>query len=197
MHDLRNMSRDPQTAMELISTALEAYEVEDYDRAAQLAERAKGLANRSSLVREFLGLCLYRQERWQEAARELLTFRRFTGSLDQNHVIADCYRALNRPERALEICHEVSRDQVSAETWAEICIVAAGAHADRGELSEALNSLSRVGPNPKSIEPYHLKLWYVQADLLERTGRAGDAQKLWELIASVDPDYFDVASRLR
>lgn len=183
--------------MDVVAKALEAFTAEDYARATELAERAKELANRSSLVREFLGLCLYRQERWQDAARELLTFKRFTGSLDQNHVIADCYRALKRPERALEICNEVSRDQVSRDTWAEVCIVAAGAHGDRNELSQALNSLSRTDLNPKAIEPYHLKIWYVKADLLERAGRRREARQVWELLASVDPDYFDVADRLR
>lgn len=182
--------------MEIVATALDAYDAEDFRRATDLAEKAKEQANRSSLVREFLGLCLYRQERWQEAARELLTFRRFTGSRAQNHVIADCYRALKRPDRALEICSEVSRRDVSPEVWAEVCIVAAGAHADRGQLDHALHSLSRADINPRAIEPYHLKLWYVKADLLEKAGRRDEARNTWELIASVDPDYFDVADKV-
>lgn len=181
----------------MVAQALRAFEAEDYAAAVRLVERAKSLANRSGLVREFLGLCYYRQERWQEAARELLTFKRLTNSMDQNHVIGDCYRALGRPDRALEVCNEVSRRRVSEEIWAEICIVAAGAHADRGELTQALNSLSRAETTSRAIEPYQLKLWYVKGDLLDRAGRPQEARKFWELIASVDPEYFDVADKLR
>lgn len=197
VNELRNTSRDPARAMDTVSEALEAFELEQYEKAARLADQAKELANRSSLVRELLGLCYYRLERWQDAVRELMTFRRFTGSLDENHVIADCYRALGRPDRALEICREVSRQQVSAETWAELCIVAAGAHADRDELDQALHYLARADDHPRAVQAHDLKVWYVKADLLERAGRKKEARKVWEEIVSVNPGFFDASQRVR
>src|SRR5262245_61288912 len=58
------------------------------------AEEAKALAPRSGPVREVLGMALYRNERYREALRELQAYRRITGRPDQNHLIADAYRAL-------------------------------------------------------------------------------------------------------
>jgi len=149
------------------------------------------------MVRELLGLSFYEQGQWHEAASELLAYRRLTNRLDQNHIIAECYRALTRPERALEICREVSPADVPVETWAEVTMVAAGAHADKGEVQEALKWLSRADLDPRSVESYHLKLWYVRSDLLEKAGRKADAQKGWERIAAEAPDYFDVDDRLK
>ncbi|MGH2771355.1 MAG: tetratricopeptide repeat protein, partial [Actinomycetota bacterium] len=95
----------------LVSRGLEAFLAGDYEACAALARQAKDRAPRSARVRELLGLAAYRAGRWKEALGELLAYRRLTGQLDQNHLIADCYRAQGRPERALEVCDEVSRDQ--------------------------------------------------------------------------------------
>src|SRR5439155_466722 len=66
------------------------------------ALEAKELAPRSGAVREVLGMALYRAGRFQEALRELQAYRRLTGRLDQNHLIADSHRALGAPDKALE-----------------------------------------------------------------------------------------------
>ncbi|MGH2709350.1 MAG: tetratricopeptide repeat protein, partial [Actinomycetota bacterium] len=126
----------------LVSRGLEAFLAGDYEACAALARQAKDRAPRSARVRELLGLAAYRAGRWKEALGELLAYRRLTGQLDQNHLIADCYRAQGRPERALEVCDEVSRDQAPAELWAEVVIVGASALADRGMLVQALARLS-------------------------------------------------------
>src|SRR5688500_16526385 len=49
------------------------------------ASRAKGIAPRSSSVREMLALALYRAGKYREAIRELQAYRRMTGRADQNH----------------------------------------------------------------------------------------------------------------
>jgi tetratricopeptide (TPR) repeat protein len=148
------------------------------------------------MVRELLGLAFYREGRYREALAELLAFRRITGSLEQNHVIADCYRALGRPERALEICGEVTADRVPPEVWAEVLIVAASTLADRGELDGALATLARADLDPEEVKPHHLRLWYVRSDLLERAGFTSEARAGWERILAEDPDFFDAAERL-
>lgn len=183
--------------MALVSKALEAFDAEDYRRAASLAEEAKGHASRSGRVRETLGLALYHSDRWQDALRELLTFRRLTGSVGQNHVIADCYRALGRPERALEVCGEVSPEAMPPELWAEVVIVGASALADQGEVVRALAHLALADLEPRQVEPQHLRLWYVRADLLERAGRGEEAQAVWWRIFNEDPEFFDVGERVR
>ena len=145
---------------------------------------------------ELLGLAYYRLGKWKEALRELLTYRRATNSTDQNHVIADLYRAQGRPDRALEVTAEVRSDKTSPELWAETMIVAAGALADKEDLRGALAMLNRVDLNPDEVESYHLRLWYVLGDLLERSGRRQEATEQWERIAAEDPDFFDVQQRL-
>ncbi len=182
--------------MDLVQRALAAYDDEDVDAAVAAAAEAKGIAPRAARVRELLGLCLYRAGRWQEAVRELLAFRRMTGSVEENHVIGDAYRALGRPDRALELISEVPRRKVPADLWAEVVIVAAGALADKGELDQALLRLARADLEPRSVEPYHLRLWYVRSDLLERAGRHEEARAGWERIAAEDPDFHDVMERL-
>lgn len=183
-------------AAELVRKALDAYAEEEFETAVAAAAEAKALAPRSARVRELLGLCLYRAGGWQQAVQELLAFRRMTGSLEENYVIADAYRALGRPDRALELIGEVPRRQVPPDVWAEVMIVAAGALADKGELEQALMRLSRADLEPRSIEPYHLRLWYVRSDLLERSGRHAEARAGWERIAAEDPDFYDVMERL-
>ena len=89
--------------VDVFAHAAAAFSAGDYAEAVRLGEQSKHIALRSATVREFLGLALYRMGRWKEAAAELSAFKRLTGSQEQNPVIADCYRALGRPEPALEI----------------------------------------------------------------------------------------------
>lgn len=196
--ELRATARpaDREQTAAVVSRALEAFVEEEYAAAADLAARAKARAPRSGMVRELLGLALYREGRYREALAELLAFRRITGSLEQNHVIADCYRALGRPGRALEVCGEVTPALVSPQVWAEVLIVAASTHADGGELDEALATLVRADMDPGEVGQHHLRLWYVRADLLERAGRRAEAREVWERIVAEDPEFFDAAERL-
>jgi tetratricopeptide (TPR) repeat protein len=117
--------------------------------------------------------------------------------VDQNHVIADCYRALGRPDRALEICHEVTPGLVSPEIWSEVLIVAAATLAEQGDYERALAQLARADLKPPEVKPHHLRLWYVRADLLEKAGRFKEAKSIWERISAEDPNFFDVSRRLK
>jgi tetratricopeptide (TPR) repeat protein len=181
----------------LASQALEAFLQEDFTESARLAEAAKSLAPRSGRIAELLGLAYYHAGRWKDALRELLSYRRMTGLPEQNHVIADCYRALGRPDRALEILSEVPPDSTPPDVWAETMIVAAGALADKGQIDRALATLSRADLNPESVEPYHLRLWYMRSDLLERAKRREEAIEGWRSIVAEDPEFFDAAQRLQ
>lgn len=183
-------------ALSLVAKALETYEKGDYSRAASLAGEAKEAAPRSARVRELHGVALYHAGDYKSASQELLAFRRLTGSVAQNHVIGDCYRALGRPDKAQEVTSEVTRKKVSPEVWTEVLIVAASAAADKGDLERALKHLNRGESDPQQVSPHHLRLWYVRADILERAGRKAEAARLWERIFAEDPDFFDVAERI-
>lgn len=168
----------------------------DFLLAAKIATDAKRAAPRSGRVRELLGLSLYHAEKYREATTELNAFKRMTGSLEQNHVIADCYRALGRSDRALELCQQVRRRDVAAAVWTETLLVAAGTLADQGDIDRALAYLERGDTKPKSVEPHHLRLWYLKAELLEKSGDRRAAGELWERIFAVDPAFFDVSERV-
>jgi tetratricopeptide (TPR) repeat protein len=198
IHEITELAR-PGTApkvAELISKALEQFAEEEYEESARLAAEAKASATRSPRITELLGLALYHSGKWKEALSELLTFRRLTASLEHNHVIADLYRAVGRPDRALETTAEVSQADVTPETWVETMIVAAGALADKGDLNRAITMLARADPGTGPVETYFLRHWYARADLLERAGRREEARNLWRKIVAEDPDFFDAEERL-
>ena len=79
---------------------------------------------------------------------------------------------------------------------AEGRIVAAGALADRGDLQGALKLLLRNADAPKKVRDYHLKQWYVIADLYDRSGDVVRARHFFKRIVNVDPRYADVGDRL-
>ena len=195
IQELSRPGTGPKVA-ELISKALEQFAEEDYEGAARLAAEAKASALRSPRISELLGLSLYHLGKWKEALSELLAFRRLTNSVEQNHVIADVYRALGRPDRALETTAEVSQGDVEPEVWVETMIVAAGALGDKGDFNRAITMLARADPGTGPVEPYFLRHWYARADLLERAGRREEARNLWRRIVAEDPEFFDAEERL-
>lgn len=164
--------------------------------AAQAAARAKGIASRSGAIREILGIALYRSERYREALRELLAYRRMTGRADQNHLIADAYRALGEPAKAVEPATEALHAEIPEEARAEAAIVGGSALADLGRFTEALGLLRSIPSDDRVTRPFDLRLWYVTGDVLERAGRPGEAAEEFRKVHRHDPDAFDVEERL-
>ena len=72
-----------------------------------------------------------RARAWQEALTEMKTYRRMSGRVDQNHVIADCLRGIGRPAEAVPLAEEELRGKAPNEAKAEAVIVAASALADQ------------------------------------------------------------------
>ncbi|MGH2635617.1 MAG: hypothetical protein ACRDHU_05665, partial [Actinomycetota bacterium] len=106
--ELRQTSRSGKAegAIGRLERAVELLERDDARGAAAEAQKAKDLAPRSASVREVLGLALYRLERFREALTEMQAYRRMSGRADQNHIIADCLRAIGRPDRAVPLAEE-------------------------------------------------------------------------------------------
>jgi tetratricopeptide (TPR) repeat protein len=157
--------------------------------------RAKIMAPRSPSVREILGLIYYRLGRWQEALRELLAYKRLSGKRSQDHLIADCERALGKPERALDFLDKLKASEVGEETLIEGLVVAAGALQDLGRPGDAADLLTKAAGPPRIVREYHLRLWYALADALENAGRRPEARPWWDAIYAEDPEFFDVAER--
>jgi tetratricopeptide (TPR) repeat protein len=147
-------------------------------------------------VRELYGLTLYRLGHWKLAAVELEAFRTLTGSTEQHPVLADCYRALKRYREVDELWDELRAASPSAELVAEGRIVAAGALADRGDFAGAARLLE-AGLKAKRLKPHHVRVLYVLADVVERAGDVPRARQLFRRVATADPEFADVQSRVR
>lgn len=180
-----------------LEEAVRAFRAERFADAARilkpLAEQAPGVA----AIRELYGLTLYRQGRWQAAIRELEAFEALTGSTEQHPVIADCHRALRRWEEVEARWDELRRAAPSPEIVTEGRIVAAGARADRGELRDAIALLESGFRYPRRPKEHHLRRAYALADLYERAGDLARSRELFERIHRDDPDFVDVATRVR
>lgn len=184
-----------ESLVQVFAEAVAAYAEGDIPKAIRMGENCKQMALRSPSVREFLGLAHYAAGSWKEAARELAAFRRLTGSNAQNHVIADCYRATGRPEKALEYCEQVGHADVGEDVYYEVQIVAAGALTDMDRIEDALGKLLRLDLDPETLQEHHLRAWYVLGDLLERRGRFTQARSWFEAVDAADPDLTDASDR--
>ena len=75
----------------------------DPETAYQHALAARARASRVAVVREATGETAYAAGHYAEALAELRAAKRMNGNTDYLPVMADCERALGRPERALEL----------------------------------------------------------------------------------------------
>jgi len=148
-------------------------------------------------VHEVAGLVAYRLGRWREAVRELETAQALQPNVAVLPVLTDSYRALKRWNDVERIWLDVREASPAQEVLAEARIVAAGSQADRGDLAGALRTMSRVPAAPKRVRDHHLRQWYVLGDLHDRAGNALEAARWFERVARHEPDFVDVAQRLR
>jgi tetratricopeptide (TPR) repeat protein len=188
-------SRAPQVVT-LLEEAVEALDKGRPSDAIATAERAKSMASRSASVREILALALYRAERYKDVIREVQAYRRMTGRADQNHILADAFRATGAPDRAVPLAEEAMGAPVPVEIRAEAAVVAGSALADMGRYEQALALLRRYDRDTSTAHEHDLRIWYVIADVLERAGRRSEAVDRFKRILAHDPDAYDVAERL-
>jgi tetratricopeptide (TPR) repeat protein len=182
---------------ERLEAARRAFDRDRWPEAARILGKLAREAPGSPSVRELHGLTLYRLERWRAAAGELEAYRTLTGAVDQNPVLADCYRALKRYRSVEPLWEELKEVSPSAELVTEGRIVVAGALADQGRVAEAIELLARTAPTPRRIRPHHLRQWYALADLYDRSGDVPRARALFSRIEAAAPGFADTTERLR
>jgi tetratricopeptide (TPR) repeat protein len=170
---------------------------EDPETAYQHTLAARARAARVAIVREASGEAAYAAGHFAEALSELRAARRMTGSVAHLPVMADCERALGRPERALQLAKEPAAEKLPPDQKIEMQIVAAGARADMGDVDGALRALSSAPLRSISREPWVARLRYAYADLLLKAGRDEDALQWFHRAEAVDGDQLtDAADRV-
>lgn len=151
-----------------------------------LAARAR--AGRLAVVREAVGEAAYAAGEYTEALAELRAAKRMNGVQDYVAIMADCERALGRPDRALALVRNAPKEKLSHALLAELTIVEAGARRDRGEVDAALRTLETSHLNSKSREPWVARLRYAYADALLGANRRTDALTWFHRTEAVDTE---------
>jgi tetratricopeptide (TPR) repeat protein len=170
---------------------------EDPEQALTHARAARAMAGRVGAVREAAGLTAYLAGEWADALSELRTARRITGRADHLHVMADCERALGRPEKALTYGDDPAVPTLEQEVRVELVIVLAGARHDLGQHDAAVVLLQDPAKRTTAKRPWAARLWYAYADALLTVDRADDAREWFSRAADVDVDgETDAADRL-
>jgi tetratricopeptide (TPR) repeat protein len=195
--ELRSLSKD--TADLVARHLVMAGRLVDEDPQAALthARAARALAGRVGAVREAAGLAAYLAQEWADALSELRTARRITGRAEHLHVMADCERALERPEKALTYGDDPAVPSLDQALRVELVIVLAGARRDLGERDAAVVLLQDPARRTTAKRPWAARLWYAYADALLAAGRADEATDWFSRAADVDVDgETDAADRL-
>ena len=187
---------DPRSADKVAAHLVAAGTLVEDDPEAALAHAraARDRASRVAAVREAVGVAAYHAGDYAEAAREIRAYRRMSGDHGYRAVLADCERALGRPDVALRLVAEALDEKPDADEVAELRIVEAGARMDLGEDAAArlvLEGALGGRPDPSSLagsDPARLRIASAYADLLTAQGDTIRGEEWLTAIAAADPD---------
>lgn len=149
-----------------------------------LAARAR--ASRNGMIREACGETAYAAGKFAEALSELRAARRMNGQQIYAPMMADCERALGRPEKALAYDTPEVRSHLDDAGQVELTIVVAGARRDLGQVEAALRLLETESLMSKSRSDWVARLRYAYADTLLAAGRHEDAVLWFHRVVAVD-----------
>lgn len=170
-----------------LSKGLEAFADDRPRQAVAALRRAKSLSPRAATVREILGLAAYQIEEWDEALRELRTFRRITGDTTHMAVEIDCLRAMGRAadvEKAWDLFNELGGERDSED---EVRVVYASHLLDQGRIADAWRVIKpgRLIANPP---PAAVRRWAVAARVAAASGDKAAARTLFDAVRRESPD---------
>jgi tetratricopeptide (TPR) repeat protein len=172
---------------------------EDAEAALAHARAARDRASRVAAVREAVGVAAYHAGDFAEAARELRAYRRMSGDSGYRAVLADCERALGRPEVALRLVAEALAETPDEEERTELRLVEAGARRDLGETSAArlvLEDALGRRTRPEDLDDSdggRLRLAVAYADLLRSEGQDEAAESWTAAVTAIAPDLVEDA----
>lgn len=184
----KGRARDVLTCLDLGSTASERG---DHPEALRLLRWAKHLAPRLALVREALGIALYRAEEYRSAVTELQAYRRLSGSTDQNHLVADCLRATGAAaEETVSVGLELVDDErADPDRRLEAVIVVAAVLEEAGQRRRARTLMAASAPTAaRAGEEARARRHWFAAELAERDGDPATARAELEALLRLGPD---------
>lgn len=171
-----------------LSKGMEAFADERYPAAAAELRKAKELSPRAATIRELLGLAAYRSGQWEEALRELRTFRRITGEMLHTPVELDCLRALGNHQGIATAWKMIQEADLHPETQNEARVVYASYLVDQGRPRDAW-AVIRPGRLVASPTPGQLRRWFVAARVALAAGDPDAARKLLDAVESHEVDF--------
>ncbi|WP_432879446.1 hypothetical protein ACQPYH_33050 [Kribbella sp. CA-245084] len=181
----------PRTLADLVAQHLVAsgrFLDDDPELAYQHARVARRLASRLGGVREAVAITAYLAEHYDEALTEFRAVRRMTGNHEVIAMMADCERALGRPDKALALTKDKHVSELSEPTQIELLIVAAGARRDMGQTAAAIQTLDVPELSKRTRAEWLPRLRYAYADALEEAGRTDEALVWFHRAAGADGD---------
>lgn len=197
--EFHTLSRDKSdTLASYLVAALGYAELGDHENTLKNAKAAIDLAGRIGVVRETAGVVAYMIGEWKLALSELRAARRISGGPGLMPLMADCLRALGRPEKALEMVDDTQYlQQLSADDLAEFRIVIAGIHHDNGDHEAAVNYLEQGPLDPSEQGVSRARYFYAYADALQQVGRTEDAVTWFQHAFQADEEGLtDAADRI-
>jgi tetratricopeptide (TPR) repeat protein len=186
--ELRTLSRPQAGTVARHLVAAGRFVDSDPALALRHAREARRMAARIGAVREAVGIAAYHASEWSEALTELRAAFRLTGDPVHLPLMADCERAMGRPERALRVAQSPDVGRLDRAGRVELAIVEAGARRDMQEADAALMVLQGAGLDRSRVLPWSARLWYAYADSLLAAGRHDEAADWFLAVAGVDPD---------
>lgn len=182
---------------ERLAQASEALDRERFQEARRIATAIAKEAPSVAAAHELVGLASYRLGLYKQAISALELAQELHSNPPLLPVIADCQRAQGRWTAVDRVWEEIKASSPSHDVMAEGRMVAAGALSDQGDLRGALALMEPATKRPKAVRDFHLRQWYVLADLYDRTGDPISARRWFATVLEYDDQFGDVHDRLR
>lgn len=158
----------------------------DPETAYRHALAARARAARVGMVREACGETAYAAGHFKEALTEFQAARRLTGNPLYLPMMADCERAVGRPERALALAKEPAVSELAPEGQVEMLIVESGARRDLGDHAAAVRVLEGRQLRSRARTPEVARLRYAYAEALLAADRPDAALEWFQRAAAAD-----------
>ncbi|BBK84744.1 hypothetical protein CASZ1_13480 [Cutibacterium acnes] len=163
---------------------------EDPAQANAHAQAARRRAPRLPILREVAAEAAYQAGEYASALNDYRALRRMTGNDNFLPVIADCERALGRPQAALRLICEGQEAGLNPAQQIELVLVQAGARRDLGQRDEAVRLLREAVKNLKAPTEATARLHYAYAETLLEEGDTAGARKWFVSAQRHDPANF-------